>query len=71
LADFIDITKEKERLNTEMTKVQSDIKSMESRLANEHFVAKALPEVIEETQTRLDACKITYDKLHNIIGKLK
>lgn len=71
LADWIDIAKEKERLSKDITKIEIDIKSMESRLNNEHFVAKALPEVIEETQARLEECKITQEKLASIMRKLK
>ena len=71
LADFVDIAKEKERLKTELSKIDSDIKSMESRLGNEHFVAKALPEVIEETEARLKECKETFDKVSKILQRLK
>lgn len=71
LADWIDIAKEKERITKDITKIDADIKSMESRLNNEHFVEKASPEVIEETQARLAECKITHEKMVNIMRKLK
>ena len=70
LADWIDISKEKDRISKDLTKIQTDIKSMESRLANDNFVAKAQPEVIEETQQKLEECKITHEKLNNIMRNL-
>ncbi len=71
LADFIDLNKERERLNKDITKIQTDIKSMESRLGNEHFIAKATPEVIEETQQKLQESKEVFDKVSKILVRLK
>jgi valyl-tRNA synthetase len=71
LADFIDLKKEKERLNKDITKIELDIKSMESRLNNEHFIEKATPEVIDETKQKLQEAKAVFDKVSNILQRLK
>ena len=67
----LDLNKEKERLNKDITKIQADIKSMESRLNNEHFIEKATPEVIDETKQKLQEAKAVFDKVSNILQRLK
>jgi valyl-tRNA synthetase len=70
LGDLIDINKEKERLNKELLKTQSDIKSMESRLANDNFIAKATDDVIDETKSRLEECQHMALRIEKIVQAL-
>ncbi|MFT6084557.1 MAG: valyl-tRNA synthetase, partial [Alphaproteobacteria bacterium] len=60
---FIDIPKEKERLSKELEKTAKDIGAMEGRLSNANFVARAQPEVIDETKQRLSECQDIKQKL--------
>jgi valyl-tRNA synthetase len=52
LADIIDMAAERARLVREMEKCRSEIAKVDAKLANESFVAKAPPEVVEENRER-------------------
>jgi len=52
LAGVIDITAERARLQKDMGKEDAEIEKIDRKLANEQFVAKAPPEVIEEQRQR-------------------
>lgn len=47
---LIDVPKEIERLTKESTAVEADLKKLQGKLANEGFLAKAKPEVVEKTK---------------------
>ncbi|HHN67099.1 MAG TPA: valine--tRNA ligase, partial [Thermopetrobacter sp.] len=53
LEGVIDIGAEAARLEKEMAALQKEIASLTGRLANENFVSKAKPEVVEQTRKRL------------------
>ena len=63
LADVIDVAKEHARLTKDIAKLSSEAGKIESKLANEQFVAKAPPEVIEEQRERLAEARQALQKL--------
>jgi valyl-tRNA synthetase len=63
LADVIDIDKEHARLTKDIAKLAGEAGKIESKLANEQFVAKAPPEVIEEQRERLAEARQALQKL--------
>ena len=70
LADLIDVSVEKQRLTKEIDKVEVEIKKIAAKLANENFVAKAPPEVVEENQERKADAEATRDKLSAALQRL-
>ncbi|MBU6235144.1 MAG: class I tRNA ligase family protein, partial [Alphaproteobacteria bacterium] len=52
VADIIDITKEKARLQKEIEKQTAELKRVEAKLGNEQFVANAPEEIIAEQNAR-------------------
>jgi valyl-tRNA synthetase len=70
LAGVIDIEKEKLRLTKEHAKTNSEIAKIEAKLANQQFVAKAPPEVIEEQRERLTAAQEAREKLTAALARL-
>jgi len=64
LAGLLDIGKELERLDKEITQAQQEIAHLQGKLANEAFVSKAKPEVVEKEREKLAAQE-------ERIGKLK
>jgi len=64
LAGLLDIGKELGRLDKEIGQAQQEIERLQSKLANEAFVAKAKPEVVEKEREKLAAQE-------ERIGKLK
>jgi valyl-tRNA synthetase len=63
LADVIDVSKEHARLTRDIAKLAGEAGKIESKLANEQFVAKAPPEVIEEQRDRLAEARQALQKL--------
>ncbi|OUJ04358.1 valine--tRNA ligase [Acetobacter cibinongensis] len=55
LEGLIDITVERDRLQKELTKAEDEIGKTEKKLANENFVARAKPEIVQEMRERLVA----------------
>ncbi len=53
LAGLLDIGKELERLDKEIAQAQQEIVRLQGKLANEAFVAKAKPEVVEKEREKL------------------
>ncbi len=64
LAGLLDISKELERLDKEIAQAQQEIVRLQGKLANEAFVAKARPGVVEKEREKLVAQE-------ERIGKLK
>jgi valyl-tRNA synthetase len=64
LAGVIDFSAEKARLEKDLEKTAKDIASIDGRLNNAGFVAKAPPAVIEETRARRE-------ELHAKVGQVK
>jgi valyl-tRNA synthetase len=64
LAGLIDFREEERRLNREMDKLSRELAQVQTKLANEDFLAKAPAEVVARDQERLQA-------LNDKMGKLK
>ncbi|MDI2090293.1 valine--tRNA ligase [Commensalibacter oyaizuii] len=68
LGDIIDIEEEKKRLTKELAKTSDEIEKLNTKLSNENFLAKARPDVIQESRGRL--AELTNDQ-HRIQNALK
>ncbi len=55
LAGLLDIGKELGRLDKEIGQTQQEIERLKGKLANEAFVARAKPEVVEKEREKLAA----------------
>ena len=71
LAEVIDFERERERLNGEMKKNDSEIERIEKKLANEGFVAKAPAAVIEGERAKLKKYLEVRESLILALEKLK
>jgi len=70
LAEVIDIAQERARLAREIDKVAGEIAKFDKKLANESFLAKAPPEVVEEQRTRRAESEALRDKLTAALQRL-
>jgi valyl-tRNA synthetase len=70
LAGMLDIGKELERLNKEITLAQQEITRIQGKLANEAFVTRAKPEVVEKEREKLAAQEERIGKLLARRGEL-
>jgi valyl-tRNA synthetase len=71
LAGVIDFAAEKARLNKELEKTAKDIASIEGRLNNPGFTAKAPPEVIEEAKERREELSQRVSQVKDALGRLE
>lgn len=70
IGDVVDISQEVARLQKEIDKVDGEIVKIDKKLANENFVAKAPPAVVEEQYARLDDYRQSRGKLSEAIERL-
>jgi valyl-tRNA synthetase len=70
LAGIIDLDQERSRLTKEIGKLSDEITKVEKKLANESFVAKAPPEVVEEQRERLQEWGIAKAKLTEALDRI-
>jgi valyl-tRNA synthetase len=70
LADVIDIDQERQRLEKEIGRIDDEIGKLEKKLANENFVAKAPPEVVEEQRERRELAQARRGKLEEALDRL-
>jgi valyl-tRNA synthetase len=70
IGDVIDVSAEQSRLGREVAKLDSEINRLDKKLANEAFLAKAPPEVVEtERERRADAAEAR-GKLRDAVRRL-
>lgn len=70
VADIIDLGKERERLQKQIEKLNSDIKGIDQKLGNEQFVSNAPEEIVEEFKGRKAQALVTLEKLHAALKHL-
>ena len=63
IADLIDVTEARKRLDKEIATLDKDITSTEKKLANADFVAKAPEEIVEENRERIRDWSARREKL--------
>jgi valyl-tRNA synthetase len=71
IASLIDLKAEIARLEKEIARLTGEIAGIDKKLANEQFVAKAPPEVIEEQHERRAAAEAALVKLADALKQLK
>jgi valyl-tRNA synthetase len=70
LAGAVDLDKERARLAKELAAVDGDIDKIERKLANEQFLAKAKPEVVEEQKARRAEAQAAQARLRAALARL-
>ena len=63
IADIVDVAEAKKRLDKETGQLTKDITATEKKLANEKFVSRAPPEIVEENRERLVEWQARLEKL--------
>ena len=63
MADLIDKEAELKRLEKEIAKLRKEVERLEKKLANEGFVAKAPPEIVQKERDKLENSRTALDKL--------
>ena len=70
LGELIDLEKERQRLDKEVQKVQSETKRAEGKLANQGFVSKAPAAVVEEERRKLQENQALLERVLALKAKL-
>jgi len=71
LAGLIDVAAEETRLTKEIAKVEKDVELFEKKLANEAFVAKAPPQVLEKDRGKLAEAREKLGILQQSLEKIR
>ena len=71
LGEVIDISAETERLNREIGKVDTEIKKLDAKLANENFTSRAPEHVVDEQRQRKADAEATATKLNDALKRLE
>ena len=71
IADVIDLSAEKERLQKAMAKLDGEIKKIDGKLGNEKFISKAPQAVINEQRERKATAEAEKAKLADALAKLQ
>ena len=67
----VDVAAEKARLGKEATRIEGELVKVQAKLANETFVAKVPPAVLEQERRRLVEFTATLEKLREQLARLK
>lgn len=70
LADVIDIAAERGRLAKERARLEGDADKVAAKLANQDFVSRAKPEVVEENRERLATAKAEIARLDAALARI-
>jgi len=70
VGEVIDVSQEVDRLKKEIGKVEGEIGKIQKKLANDNFIAKAPPEVVEEQRERQAEYQQSHDKLSEALNRL-
>jgi valyl-tRNA synthetase len=70
LAGLVDLDKECARLRGELTSLEKQLQALEARLANEKFVSKARPDVVEGERRKLSEWSVRRDQLREKVQSL-
>jgi len=70
LGDVIDIAREKERMQTQMTQFTKAQEGLAKRLSNKSFLAKAPQDVVAKEKERLDTLKVKIQEITKTIKNL-
>lgn len=70
LAGMVDLELELKRLQKELSTLEEERKRLTAKLANEQFVSKAPPAVVEKERKKLAALEIDYEKIQNRLAEL-
>jgi valyl-tRNA synthetase len=71
LKGVIDLSAEKARLDMELAKAEADIKRVDTKLANEKFVANAPEEIVEEEKEKRESAVARKTKILEALERLK
>ena len=71
LKGHIDLDLEMERLTKSLEKARAERSAIEKKLANDSFVSKAPPEVVEKERTRLGAAAEKIEKLETGLARIR
>jgi valyl-tRNA synthetase len=71
LKGVIDLAAEKARLDKELAKAEADIKRVDSKLANEKFVANAPEDIVEEEKEKREAAAARKAKIVEALDRLQ
>jgi valyl-tRNA synthetase len=71
MGELVDVEKERERLEKELTQAEADINFVKRQLGNEKFIAKAPPEQVGKAREKLHRAEEKMQKIKISLEALK
>ena len=71
LEGVVDISAEKERLKKEMAKIEKDLKMVSKKLANQDFLQKAAPQIIEKEELKFKGLRDKFGIIEGLYKKFE
>ncbi|MEQ9200314.1 MAG: valine--tRNA ligase, partial [Rhodospirillales bacterium] len=70
VAEVIDISEEKSRLEKEISRLDGEIDRFDKKLNNENFTSRAPAEVVAEQQAKREAAVVQREKVEEALGRI-
>jgi valyl-tRNA synthetase len=64
LKGLLDFNEERKRLRKEIKKIEGDMETSNKKLANENFMDKAPPEIVDKVREKVESMSLTLEKLN-------
>ncbi len=70
VGEVVDLARERARLEKEIGRIEAEIRKLEAKLANENFIRRAPPEVVETQRERRRAAARTRERLQAALERI-
>ena len=70
LAELVDVEKERERIEKEVSKVKADIEKLEQKLSNEKFTSKAPDNIVQAEKDKLEKAQALLANLNESVANI-
>ncbi len=71
LAGMVDLEEEIARIEKDLAEARRELERAQSKLANEGFITKAPPQVVDKEREKVKSYQATVDRLQNLLQEMQ